>query len=289
MALSTPQGVARSTASAEGWGVEEESRAGRREAEQGEELLAETGSDLGSRSLKLGQRELTRRLEGLERLCKQEREARLELEAELREHRQLIKQSQAVAEREREEAATLRSIVGAVETTAGELARLVPALRADVDEQRESHEQFAEALMEAVEEGVNKETLVVEQEKVAAKMKEYWDRELGATASQAELQENRKLLDEQLQRGMQALLMHVEQVGSDFVGEVERLEDKTKAVQANAQRLERNLEKVTGTLAGRVQESEEKIFLKLGPMSETVERYRQRRPSAAVRSIAGSL
>ena len=85
---------------------------------------------------------------------------------------------------------------------------------------------------------------------------------------------------------MQALLMHVEQVGSDFVGEVERLEDKTKAVQANAQRLERNLEKVTGTLAGRVQESEEKIFLKLGPMSETVERYRQRRPSAAVRSIA---
>ena len=69
-----------------------------------------------------------------------------------------------MAEREREEAATLRSIVGAVETTAGELARLVPALRADVDEQRESHEQFAEALMEAVEECVNKETLVVEQE-----------------------------------------------------------------------------------------------------------------------------
>ena len=48
-----------------------------------------------------------------------------EVEAELREHRQLIKQSQAVAEREREEAATLRSIVGAVETTAGALARLV--------------------------------------------------------------------------------------------------------------------------------------------------------------------
>ena len=57
----------------------------------------------------------------------------------------------------------------------------------------------------------------------------------------------------------------------------------------HAQRLERNLEKVTGTLAGRVQESEEKIFLKLGPMSETVQRYRQRRPSAPVQSIAGSL
>lgn len=43
--------------------------------------------------------------------------------------------------------------------------------------------------MEAVEECVSKDTLIDEQEKVAAKMTEYWDRELGATASQAELQE----------------------------------------------------------------------------------------------------
>jgi hypothetical protein len=232
--------------------------------------------DINLRSMKLGHRELVRRLDSMERLCNQEREARLELEAELRDHRQLIKQAQTTAAQDREEVGTLRSIVSSLELTTGELARTVPQLRRDVDAQREAHDQFAEDLIEAVDECVSKDTLVEEQEKVAEKMTEYWDRELGATASQAELQENRRLVEEQLQRGMQALLLHVEQVGADFSTDVERLEEKTKTVQANTLKLQQSVEKSQGMLAGRVQESEEQILLQLGPMTEQVDRMLER-------------
>jgi hypothetical protein len=124
-----------------------------------------------------------------------------------------------------------------------------------------------------VEECVSKDALVEEQEKIAEKMTEYWDRELGATASQGELQENRRLVEEQLQQGMQALLRHVEQVGADFSAEVERLEEKTKGVQASTVNLQQN---VLPLLEGRVQESEEKILLQLGPMAEQVDHMLER-------------
>lgn len=84
------------------------------------------------------------------------------------------------------------------------------------------------------------------------------------------------MVEEQLQRGMQALLMHVEQVGSDFSVDVERLEEKTKHAQANTLKLQQSVEKSQGTLAGLVQESEEQIYQQLGPMSERVERMLER-------------
>lgn len=234
---------------------------------------AQLGGDLNLRSVKLGHRELARRLDSMERMCSQEREARVQLEAELRDQRHLIKQAHATAVQDREEVSTLRSIVSSLELTAGELGRTVPQLRRDVDSQREAHDQFAEDLIEAVEECVSKDALVEEQEKIAEKMTEYWDRELGATASQGELQENRRLVEEQLQQGMQALLRHVEQVGADFSAEVERLEEKTKGVQASTVNLQQN---VLPLLEGRVQESEEKILLQLGPMAEQVDHMLER-------------
>lgn len=237
---------------------------------------AQLGGDLNFRSLKLGHRELARRLDSLERLCNQEREARVQLEAEVRDQRQLIKQGHATGVEDREEVSKLRSIVSSLELTAGELGRTVPQLRREVDEQREAHDQFAEDLIEAVEECVSKDTLVEEQKKIAEKMTEYWDRELGATASQAELQENRRLVEEQLQHGMQALLRHVEQVGADFTAEVERLEQKAKSVQASTVNLQQSVERSQGLLEGRVQESEEKILLQLGPMAEQVDRMLER-------------
>jgi len=200
----------------------------------------------------------------------------VQLEAEVRDQRQLIKQGHATGVEDREEVSKLRSIVSSLELTAGELGRTVPQLRREVDEQREAHDQFAEDLIEAVEECVSKDTLVEEQKKIAEKMTEYWDRELGATASQAELQENRRLVEEQLQHGMQALLRHVEQVGADFTAEVERLEQKAKSVQASTVNLQQSVERSQGLLEGRVQESEEKILLQLGPMAEQVDRMLER-------------
>ena len=126
-AQTTPRGLG-STVSEQQWLQDE--------AQGGWQQLG--GGDLNLRSLKLGHRELTRRLESMERLCNQEREARLELEAELREHRQLIKQAQVTAAQEREDAGATRAVVSALETTSGELARVVPQLRRDVDEQRVS-------------------------------------------------------------------------------------------------------------------------------------------------------
>jgi len=165
----------------------------------------------------------------------------------------------------------VRAIVSSLELTAGELGRVVPQLQRDVEKQREAHDQFAEDLIEAVDECVSKDTLIAEQEKIAERMTQYWDRELGATASQAELQENRRLVEEQLQRGMAALLRHVEQVGADFSADVERVEETAKALQATTVKLQQSVEKSQGLLEGRVQESEERILLQLGPMTEQVD------------------
>jgi hypothetical protein len=262
------------------------------------------------RSLKLGQRELLGRIDALERLCGQEREARLGATRELREQRQLLKQTQVAMAAEREESTAQRSKVSDLEVTVSEWMRAAPQLRRDVDEQRQAHDQFADALLEAVEDCVSQDALTAVEERIGKQMHEcvrpppraqfalgcywpytataprvvgrggtrgspgcrgtgrFWERELGATASQAELQEHRQAVDQQLQRGMERLVRHVEEAAKDMGAEVERLEGTTASAKQTAVDLERQLEESEGKLSGQIEESEERLLGRLAPVRD---------------------
>jgi hypothetical protein len=224
--------------------------------------------------------------------------------------RQLLKQTQVAMAAEREESTAQRSKVSDLEVTVSEWMRAAPQLRRDVDEQRQAHDQFADALLEAVEDCVSQDALTAVEERIGKQMHEcvrpppraqfalgcywpytataprvvgrggtrgspgcrgtgrFWERELGATASQAELQEHRQAVDQQLQRGMERLVRHVEEAAKDMGAEVERLEGTTASAKQTAVDLERQLEESEGKLSGQIEESEERLLGRLAPVRD---------------------